>query len=188
MQLSNTFEVKRPVDTVWAAFADVPSVAQCLPGASVTADNGDGTYEGSVKIKLGPMTAKFEGAATVTRDDATRTGHIEGTGVDRSGGSRGSVKVDYRVTAADGGSAVTVDADISLSGAVAQFGRTGLIEEITRRLIDEFVECLEAKMAASTVEESETIEAGEVKGLTLFLSGLMSWIGRFFKRLFGGGK
>ncbi|MDH3464054.1 MAG: SRPBCC family protein [Acidimicrobiia bacterium] len=188
MQLSNTFEVKRPVDTVWAAFADVTSVAQCLPGASVTADKGDGAYEGSVQIKLGPMTAKFEGSATVTRDDATKAGHIDGKGVDRSGGSRGSVKVDYQVTAAEGGSAVTVDANISLSGAIAQFGRTGLIEEITKRLIDEFVECLEAKMAASTVEEAEAIQAGEVKGFTLFLSGLMSWIGKFFKRLFGGGK
>ncbi len=187
MQLTNTFEVGRPVDAVWAAFADVPSVAQCLPGASVTADKGDGAYEGSVQVKLGPMTAKFEGAASVTRNDATRTGHIEGKGVDRSGGSRGSVSVQYQVASAGSGSAVTVDADISLSGAIAQFGRTGLIEEITKRLIDEFVECLEAKMAASTVEEADAIEAGEVRGFSLFVSGLIAWIGKFFKRLFGGG-
>jgi carbon monoxide dehydrogenase subunit G len=187
MQLTNRFEVKRPVDAVWKAFADVPAVAQCLPGADLTADKGDGTYEGSVQIKLGPMTAKFEGEANVSRDDATKKGHIDGKGVDRSGGSRGQVKVDYLVAAGDGGSTVTVDADISLSGAIAQFGRSGLVEEITKRLIDEFVECLEAKMSAETVEEAATIEAGEVKGLSLFLSGLMSWIGKFFKRLFNRG-
>ena len=188
MKLTNTFEVKRPVDAVWHAFADVPAVAQCLPGADLTADKGDGTYEGAVQIKLGPMTAKFEGEATVTRDDVTRTGHIEGKGVDRSGGSRGQVKVDYTVATFDGGSQVTVDADISLSGAIAQFGRSGLVEEITKRLIDEFVVCLEAKMAAGTPEEAAAIEAGEVKGFSLFLSGLLSWLGKLFKRLFGSKK
>lgn len=185
MKLTNTFEVKRPADDVWEAFADVPSVAQCLPGADLTADKGGGAYEGSVQMKLGPMTAKFEGEATVTRDDAAKAGHIEGKGVDRSGGSRGQVKVDYQVAGADGGAVVTVDADISLSGAIAQFGRSGLVEEITKRLIDEFVECLEAKMSAATVEEAAAIEAGEVKGFSLFLSGLMSWIGKLLRRLFG---
>ena len=63
-----------------------------------------------------------------------------------------------------------------------------LPEEITRRLIDEFVECLEAKMAASTIEESEAIQTGEVKGITLLLSGLIGWLRKFFKRLFGGGR
>ncbi len=82
---------------------------------------------------------------------------------------------------------VTVDVDLSLSGAIAQFGRSGLVEEITKRLIDEFVECLEAKMAANTAEEAATIQAGEVRGVSLFLSGLMSWIGKFFKRLFNRG-
>jgi carbon-monoxide dehydrogenase small subunit len=187
MQLTNTFEVKRPVDAVWNAFADVPAVAQCLPGADLTADKGDGAYEGSVQIKLGPMTAKFEGEATVTRDDDTKTGHIEGKGVDRSGGSRGQVKVDYAIAAIASGSEVTVNADISLSGAIAQFGRSGLVEEITKRLIDEFVDCLEAKMSAETAEEAAAIEAGDVKGFSLFLSGLMSWIGKLFKRLFGRG-
>ncbi len=187
MRLSNTFAVKRPVDAVWTAFADVPSVTQCLPGAELIADHGDGTYEGSVQIKLGPMAAKFEGDATVTRDNAARRGHIAGKGVDRSGGNRGQVEVDYAATAIDSGSSVTVDADISLSGAIAQFGRSGLVEEITKRLINEFVECLEAKMSAETVEEADAIEAGDVKGLSLFLSGLLSWIGKFFKRLLGRG-
>jgi carbon-monoxide dehydrogenase small subunit len=187
MQLSNTFEVKRPVAAVWEAFGDVASVAQCLPGADLTADKGDGVYEGLVEMKLGPMTAKFEGEATVTRDDASNTGHIEGKGVDRRGGSRGQVKVDYTVAATQGGATVTVDADISLSGAIAQFGRSGLVEEITKRLIDEFVQCLEAKMAAGTVEEAAAIEAGEVKGFSLFLSGLIAWISKFFKRLFKRG-
>lgn len=185
MKIANTFEVRRPVDTVWDAFADVPSVAQCLPGAELTADKGGDLYEGSVTVKLGPMTAKFEGEAKVTRDDPTRSGHIEGKGIDRSGGSRGQVKVEYAVSSSNGISQVTVDADVSLSGAIAQFGRTGLVEEITKRLIEEFVECLEAKLSAETAEEAAEITAGEVKGISLFFASFASWIGKFFRRLFG---
>lgn len=185
MRLTNTFHVARHPDHVWAMFSDVPSVAQCLPGAMLTSAGEDGTYTGSIEVKLGPMVAKFEGTATVARSDDSRSGHIEGKGVDRRGGNRGQVKVDYAVIPSDSGTAVTVDADVTLSGAIAQFGRSGLIDEMTKRLIGEFVECLEAKMSAGTAEEAQAIHAGEVRGFTLFVSGLFSWIGEFFKRLFG---
>ena len=185
MKISNTFEVARPVDAVWEMFADVPAVAQCLPGAELTTDRGEGTYDGSIQIKLGPMSATFEGTANVARNDATRTGQVDGKGVDRSGGSRGQVKVNYGVAPAGGGSSVTVEADISLSGPMAQFGRSGLVEEITRRLIDEFVDCLEAKMSADSAEEAASIQAGEVKGIALFLTSITAWLTQLFKRLLG---
>lgn len=187
MNITNQFEVKRPVDAVWAMFQDVPAVAQCLPGAALTEDKGGGGYAGHVEVKLGPMSAKFEGEATITPDATTKSGHIEGKGADKAGGSRGQVKVDYGLTASDEGTTVTVDATITLSGAIAQFGRTGLVEEMSRRLIDEFVSCLEAKMAAATPEEAAAIKAADVKGISLFFSALASWIGGLFKRLFKRG-
>ena len=81
-----------------------------------------------------------------------------------------------------------VDADIKLSGAIAQFGRTGLVEEMSRRLIDEFVYCLHAKLDAATPEAAADIQAGEVKGFSLFLSSLMSWLRKLVGRLFGRGR
>ncbi len=186
MKFSQEFEVKRPVDEVWELFQDVPAVAQCLPGAELTEDKGEGAYAGLLQVKLGPMTSKFEGEATVAADHGARSAHIEGKGVDRAGGSRGQLTMDYALAPADGGTRVTVDADFTLSGAIAQFGRSGLVEEMSRRLIGEFVECLEAKLSAETAEEAAAIEAPEVKGLSLFFASLFAWIGRFFKRLFGG--
>jgi hypothetical protein len=80
---------------------------------------------------------------------------------------------------------VGVDADVTLSGPVAQFGRTGLVNEMSKRLIGEFVQCLEGKLAAETLAEASQVEAGEVKGISLFFASLWSWI----KGLFGqGGK
>ncbi len=185
MKISQEFEVTKPVDAVWDFFQDVPSVAQCLPGAELTEDHGDGTYEGRLEAKLGPMTAAFEGKATVTPDAASRSGHIKGQGADKRGGSRGQVAVDYRLEASDNGTRVVVDADVSLSGPAAQFGRTGLIKEMSSRLIGEFVTCLEAKLGAASATEAEAVTAGEVRGGSLFISSLVSAIVDFFRRLFG---
>lgn len=183
MKISQQFDVARDPDTVWEFFQDVPAVAQCLPGAELADVNDDGSYTGKLSVKLGPMTAAFEGQATVEPDPATKTALIEGKGVDKRGGSRGQVKLNYSVKGAEGGSTVDIDADISLSGPAAQFGRTGLINEISKRLIGDFVTCLEGKLSAESEEAADEIKAKEVRGISLFFASLWSW----FKGLFRGG-
>jgi carbon-monoxide dehydrogenase small subunit len=182
MKIEHQFIVARPPDVVWEFFQDVPSVAQCLPGAELMGQSEDGSYEGKLSVKLGPMAASFEGKAVVTPDPATKTASIEGKGVDRSGGSRGQVKVNYSIVPDGSGSKVGVEADVSLSGPVAQFGRTGLINEMSKRLIGEFVECLEAKLTAVTPAEASSIRAGEVKGISLFIASLWGWLTGLFGR------
>jgi carbon monoxide dehydrogenase subunit G len=184
VKISEVIEVERPLQEVWSLFQDVPELAQCLPGAELTEDKGEGVYAGKVGVKLGPMTATFEGEATVIADEATRSGTVNGKGVDKSGGSVGQVKVAYALEEAEGTTKVSFDADVLLSGAAAQFGRTGLIKEMSSRLIGEFVDCVEAKLAATTVEEAAEIKAAEVKGFSLFMSSLLASIVKFFKRLF----
>jgi carbon-monoxide dehydrogenase small subunit len=182
MKISQEFVVLSTPDVVWEFFQDVPSVAQCLPGAELAGQQDDGSYDGRVSVKLGPMEANFEGKASVAPDPESMTASIEGKGVDKKGGSRGQVKVEYAITPDEGGSKVTVDADVTLSGPVAQFGRTGLINEMSKRLIGEFVECLESKLSAETVEEAEAIRAAEVKGISLFFASLWAWFKGLFKK------
>ena len=185
MKITEIIEVKRPVEQVWDLFQDVPSLAACLPGADLTEEKGAGVYAGTVGVKLGPMSANFEGEATVVADHDAMTGNVNGKGTDKRGGSVGQVKVAYGLEPMEDGTRVTVDADVILSGAAAQFGRTGLIKEISARLIGEFVACVEAKLQAETKAHAEEIEAGDVKGLSLFFSSLMASFVRFVKRLFG---
>ena len=183
MKITQEFVVPRPSEVVWDFFQDVPSVAQCLPGAELAGQNDDGAYEGQLSGKMGPMTATFEGTATVTADAESRTATIEGKGVDRRGGSRGQVKVSYAVIPEGTSTKVTVDADITLSGPAAQFGRTGLINEMSKRLIGDFVSCLEAKLEAGASEEADAVVATDIKGISLFFSSLWAW----FKGLFSKG-
>lgn len=180
MKISQEFEVARTPDVVWGFFQDIPSVAQCLPGAELLDGGEGGSYEGVLSVRLGPMTARFEGSATVVPDGQAMAATIEGKGVDRAGGSRGQVKLTYGIDGSDRGSKVTVDADLTLSGPAAQFGRTGLINEMSKRLIAEFVECLEAKLRAGTDEEASAVSAAEVRGITLFLASLWSWLKGLF--------
>ena len=182
MKISQEFVVARPPEVVWELFQDVPSVAQCLPGAELLGQSEDGSYDGRLSVKLGPMAAAFEGKANVIPDAENMTATIDGKGVDKKGGSRGQVKVVYTITPEAGGSKVTVDADVTLSGPVAQFGRTGLINEMSKRLIGEFVECLQSKLSATTEEDAAEIKSSEVKGLSLFFSSLWAWFKGLFRR------
>lgn len=184
MKISQEFVVERPPSDVWAFFQDIPAVAQCLPGAALESQNEDGSYEGNLAVKLGPMTAAFEGKCVITPDQENMTAKIEGRGVDKKGGSRGQVSVVYDLQEDASGCKVVIDADVTLSGPAAQFGRTGLINEMSKRLIGDFVQCLEGKLEAKTPEEAETFRAKEVSGISLFFSSLWSWI----KGLFGGSK
>jgi carbon monoxide dehydrogenase subunit G len=186
MNIGQEFMVDRPVEQVWSFFQDVPEVAKCLPGAELTEELGDGQFNGKLDAKVGPMSVSFDGKATVTSDAAARTGVIEGSGADRRGGSRGRVRVAYSLTEVEGGTKVSMDADIAISGPAAQFGRVGLIKEMSSRLIVDFTVCLEGKLAAASVEESEAITAAEVSGVSLFIGSLWAAITAFFKKLMGG--
>ncbi|MFP3914099.1 MAG: SRPBCC family protein [Actinomycetota bacterium] len=183
MKIEHEFTVQRPMADVWEFFQDVPGVADCLPGAELREDKGDNTYAGAVSVKLGPMTATFEGEATITPDPSAHSARIAGKGVDKRGGSRGQVDVQYSLAEANGtGTSVSIDADVTLSGPAAQFGRTGLVNEISKRLIGEFVECLEGKLSAPSTEAASAVRARQVNGVALFFSSLWSWIKRLFRR------
>lgn len=184
MKITQEFVVERPPQEVWAFFQDVPAVAHCLPGAELTDENEDGSYEGNLSVKLGPMTAAFEGQCVITPDESNMSAKIEGKGVDKKGGSRGQVSVVYDLQEDQSGCKVVIDADVTLSGPAAQFGRTGLINEMSKRLIGDFVTCIEGKLGAGSEEDADSFKAKDVNGVALFFSSLWSWI----KGLFGGSR
>jgi carbon monoxide dehydrogenase subunit G len=185
MDVTERFTVTRPIESVWELFQDVPELARCLPGAELTSDNGGGSYDGRVAVKLGPISSAFDGNAIIVFDHEAYTLDIRGRGVDRFGGSQGRVEVTVNLVDADSvHTDVTIDAKVMLAGPIAQFGRTGLVNEVSKRLIDEFSECLHAKLDAGSVEEASAIEASDVQGLSLFIAStwgaFASWFGGLF--------
>ncbi len=146
MQIQQTIRVARSTDEVWRFLGNVPVVASCIPGAELGEQLGPDRYKGSFRLKVGPVSAKIDGEGDVQRDDAARKGRITGRGIDKRGGSRVAASVVYQVLAEGPGSLVEVSADLDLSGPLAQIGRTGVIEDVARRLTEEFSTAIEAKL------------------------------------------
>ncbi len=80
-----SFVIAHPVDEVWAFFSRVEDVAECLPGASLDGGEKDGVVNGKMKVKVGPISAEFNGVAQITRDETTHRGAIVGAGRDTRG-------------------------------------------------------------------------------------------------------
>lgn len=187
MKISQQFTVGQPLDAVWAFFHDIPRVAACLPGAEYTGARDDGALTGKVTTRVGPFQASFEGEAKVDYDEAARTVRLEGKGVDRKGNSRGKMTMDCAVVPADGGTRVSVDADVQLSGAIAQFGRTGLITEVAGVIVKEFVRNAEAELAASApvpdgVAPRPAPASTPISGFALLVASLKAWLKSLFKK------
>lgn len=185
-QIKESFTVQQPVATVWGFFQDVPEVATCMPGVELLESGAGNTYQGKMKVKLGPIRATFEGEATIEDlSEAELAGTISAKGADRQGGSRASARVRYSLAQLGRETKVDIVADVTLQGAMAQFGRTGLLQEVSSELTKEFAACIEKKLGAISPEEAAAIQAGEVRGIRIFFRGLWNWAKRLFRRQAG---
>ncbi len=150
MKLEQSFTVAAPAEQVWAALIDVQRVAPCLPGAEITEAGDDGTYHGTFTVKLGPTTAAYNGTLRMAEvDEAARTAVMEARGTDRRG--QGGATATIRSTVRPDGDAATVvevDTDFTITGRLARFGRGGMIEDVSRRLLADFAACLQERIAA----------------------------------------
>jgi len=184
-----SFTVAHPVDVVWGFFGRVEEVAACLPGASLNGPARDGHVEGQIKVKVGPISAEFHGAADITRDEATRTGVIDGVGKDRRSNSttRGQIRYAVREAETPGETRVDLTVGFTLSGMLAQFSRSGLVQDVANRLIAVFVQNLEARLAHQMgVDAGPPPAAGEFDAgsflSSVFLGQLKRLVGRVFRR------
>jgi carbon monoxide dehydrogenase subunit G len=180
-QVHHSFQIDQPVASLWSVIQDVPALAQCMPGVESLEPLGNNEYKGMLAVKLGPIAAEFEGQGRLLEiDEDSKMARLEARGVDKRGGGRASARITYILTAVGSGTKVAVTADISLQGPMAQFGRTGLLQEVSDRLMLEFVDCLRRRMAAKTPDEAAEIRSEGIHGLGLLLHSLWGWIRRVF--------
>jgi aerobic carbon-monoxide dehydrogenase small subunit len=153
--------IKAAPDKVWEALSDLRRVASCLPGAEITEIDGD-TVKGRVRIALGPIKPAFSGEAQVTMDAAKREGKMAGRGRDSGIGSSAEGEAHWQVIDGVANDAVVVvNLSWRLTGPLAQFNRSGLIQDIVRRLAATFAINLEASIdnRAPPVAASQGISA-----------------------------
>lgn len=169
MELSNEFTVDVPVGEAWDVLTDLERIAPCMPGA-VLESVEDGEYRGAVKVKVGPVTAQYKGKASfVERDEDARRAVVRAEGREARG--QGSASATITATLREVGTAtqVSVVTELAITGRVAQFGR-GVLAEVSNKLLQQFVEQLEATVlegsadASTSVATHEASTAGNVAG------------------------
>src|SRR5918992_714964 len=145
--IKETFRVQAPVDRVWRYLVDPRQVVNCLPGAELTADEGERVYSGKVKVKVGPVTAAYAGRARLTEvNDAEHVVRMDAEGRESGGAGSAKLRMTSRVAAhAEGGSEVRVEAEVDVAGKIVQFGR-GMIEAVSKQLFRDFVVCVREKL------------------------------------------
>lgn len=141
-QLVNEFIVNRPIEEAWPIICDLEKIAPCMPGAQLEEIEGD-VHRGTVKVKLGAITAQFKGEATITdRDDTAHTATMKAKG--RDTGGRGNAEAEISASAeslSPTSTRCTVTTDLMITGKVAQFGR-GIMGDVSKKLMDQFADNL----------------------------------------------
>ncbi len=203
MKLEQEFDVKAPVETVWATLIDVERVAPCLPGAEITGSE-DGVYQGNFQVKIGPTTASYRGHLEMeSLDEAAHVATMKARGQDKRGQGSANATIVSSLSETPEGTHVEVVTDFTITGTLARFGRGGMMQDIANRLLRDFAACLEQRLGSEQAPAAEAVhvrgdgaapaapvppappaQAPPVKGLSLFFSVLWERI----KRLFGGGK
>ena len=199
MEIENEFDVPAPVDHVWAYLLDVERVAPCMPGAELTEVIDDHTWKGKVSMKLGPVSLAFAGTVTMQeRDDQAKRIVLAAKGMEQKGKGAANASVTSWLEQGDGVTNVKMRADIHLTGTVAQLSR-GLLPEVSRKLTQQFADCLLESMRAAEVRATESADvaaevaapveasarAKPIGGIRLGLAAVWASIKGFFRRLFG---
>ena len=198
MLIENAFTVAKPLDQVWDYLLDVHKVAPCMPGAELTETIDDRNWKGKLTMKFGPVSMSFAGSVTLEeRDEAAHRVVLHAKGTEQKGKGAADAKVTSWLEAVDAGTAVKMQADMTLTGAAAQLSR-GLLPEVSKRLTQQFADCLERSIAAAGAGEQAAAStpsaapaatpaaAKPVGGVRLGLAAAWSAVVSFFRRLFGG--
>ena len=194
MKLEQSFEVHAPLERVWETLIDVERVAPCLPGAEITEASDDGTYRGTFSVRLGPTTAAYRGELNVEeQDEAAHRVTMRATGQDKRGQGSAKATIVSNMSADGDVTRVDVETDFTITGRLARFGRGGMIQDISNRLMKDFADCLQQRIEAPPAAEPPAAPPAAggadaptttkpIGGFSLFFRALLDRLRRLFSR------
>ena len=159
MKIQNEIEVAAPPDELFDVLADVERVAPLLPGANLEGKNDDDTYAGTVKVKVGPITASYRGTLRFLELDYDDHRAVMAASADET---KGQGNLEARITASvsgsDSQSVLSLDTDLDVRGKAAQFGR-GALGNVSQRVLQQFARNLESEVLSGGEMGEETPSA-----------------------------
>jgi carbon-monoxide dehydrogenase small subunit len=180
--LSESFTVPCSQAQTWQVLADLDTVARCIPGARLTLPAQNGRAEGEMHVKLGPIVSAFAGVVEIERDEAAFRGLVRAAGRDSRSASSGRGIIVYAVKPlSESSSQVDLSVKFLLTGALAQFSRSGLVKDVADHLTQVFARNLASRLSGAPVAQSEqqVLDAG-----TLARAALWNRLVQFCRKIF----
>jgi hypothetical protein len=161
MEFDNSFEVPLAVGDAWALLMDIRRIAPCMPGAALTDVVDEHTYKGRIGVRLGPVALTFAGTVKFQEiDDANRRARVTAQGSDSKGRGAANAAASFRLEPTGGGTKVLVHTDLTLAGAVAQYGRgVGIIQLTAAQIVTQFANNLKAQLAKEGAQAAAAAQA-----------------------------
>jgi uncharacterized protein len=188
MKLEHSFTVEAPLERVWTRLIDVEQVAPCLPGAEITEVDDQGTYHGTFSVRLGPTTAAYRGQLAM--EEVDETSHrvvMRANGQDKRGQGSAKASIVSTMSEAAGVTTVEVETDFTLTGKLARFGRGGMIQDVSNRLLRDFSTCLQKSIEGAAPEpasaEPGSAEAAPTETAAKPIGGFSLMMKVFWDRL-----
>jgi carbon monoxide dehydrogenase subunit G len=163
MQMSGERRIPAPREKVWEALNDPEVLKQSIPGCQSLEKDGDDSFSAKVKAKVGPVSATFAGAVTLSDMNPPESYRLSGEG---KGGAAGFAKGGASVKLEEDGSDTILkyDVDAKVGGKLAQIG-SRLVDGTARKLSEEFFDNFSAIVggggAAAPASEEPQAEAAE---------------------------
>jgi uncharacterized protein len=178
MRIENAFEVQASPEAAWALLTDVPRIVPCMPGAELERTVNETTWEVLQRVKLGPISLQFRSEVIRTElDERSRRAvlSVKAREVRGRGGAEATIQSDLQPT--ETGTRVDIATELSLQGAVAQYGRA-VVGSVAEELTRQFAACL-ASMLEAEVPAAPTAEVKPVGGMRLVFASIWR---RLFRR------
>jgi uncharacterized protein len=146
-EIVKTFVVRSSPERVWAFLTDPERVAKCLPGAAITGKLDEKTWQGTINVKVGPVSSSYRGKVSFEKlDAAARTAEIVASGQDVRGKGGADLRLGSALReTAPGETEVTTTSRVNITGILAQMGR-GMVQDVSDQMFQIFSQRMRAEL------------------------------------------
>ena len=158
VKAEKNIKLNQDPDMIWKCMIDPSFMVKSVPGAELTEQLDERNFKGKISIKIGPVTAKFNGEAEFTKlEEADYELIMEGKGVDTSGKGGANMTMNIKLSKLeDGGTEMQSSMSLSITGRLAQFGAR-MIVAVNNKMFDQwaksFTELLNEQTPSKDSEE-----------------------------------
>lgn len=140
LQIQEKFEIAAPIDALWAFINTPANVVACMPGAALDRIVDEHRFVGTVKLKVGAVSAQYQGTIDYAEvDRSAGLVRMVATGNERGGGTvSGTIVTRLEPVAGKAATLVSCESSVDLTGRIVQVGR-GMIEGVSAQIIKKYV-------------------------------------------------